>query len=169
MKALDDSSARLKKLDSLIHTLEGGFTAMADYRRPMFIPSGWLHAVITIRGGPMFATNFMTSTCGHSLLRWTRMSPSKIDSYDHDTQRGLAENIIEQFSVTLQSPSDCVQILRYWIDSAESIARRLLTITYKRQLSTKIRTFLKGEIWASVRDIEVEKRLRESLRFLDKK
>ena len=82
---------------------------------------------------------------------------------------GLAENIIEQFSVTLQSPSECVQILRYWIDSAESIARRLLTITYKRQLSIKIRTFLKGDIWASVRDIEVEKRLRESLRFLDKK
>ena len=116
----------------------------------------------------MFATNFMTPKCGHSLLQWIQMSPSKIDSYDHDAQRGLAENIIEQFSITLQSPSDCVQILQYWINSAEVIARRLVTITYRRKLNNMIQGFLQGEIWASARDIEAEKRVLESLRFLDK-
>ena len=153
---MDVASGRLRVLESVIDDLEGGFTMLVDKLNPVYIPAGYPHAVVTLEGGPMSATNFMTPKGGQSLLQWVRMSPSKIDSYDSEAKRGLAANILAQFTASLQSRLDCVNILKSWIGAMETIAKRLATKQNKARLKNMIREFLSSETWASMRDREVE-------------
>ena len=169
LKALDRVSARLGKLAVLIDSLEGGCIALVDKTGPIYIPAGWLHAVVTVSGGPMFATNIITMGGGPSFLRWLRMSLSKIDSYDRAAQSGLVENILSQLSVALNSPPDCVEFLRAWIKSAEAVARLPFNTTRRKQVTRIFEQFFQGHVWADVKDKELEEQVCTSLiRFRSK-
>ena len=68
---------------------------------PLYLSSGCIHAVVTLRGGFMYAGNFMTANNGTAFIRTLRLSPAFVDRYDDAGLRGLFANLLDQIDTTL--------------------------------------------------------------------
>lgn len=102
IKLLDGTALGPERLAHIIDRLEGGRSAIVDRDRPLMLKSGCLHAVVTLRGGFMYAGNFLTRGDGPAFLRSLRLSPAMVGRYDEDARKGLVQNIVDQLDLTLE-------------------------------------------------------------------
>ena len=163
LTALDNVSSELRKLACLIDVLEEGELAVADKDHPVLIPSAKPHAVITISPGPMYATNFITAGGGASFLRWLRLSPNKIDSYDRAAKQGLVQNVLVQVKVSLQSPRHRIAFLCEWAESVEAVKCLPWSAPKAKQTKNLLDQALPNCAWEP--DADISKRIRDSWPF----
>jgi hypothetical protein len=66
----------------------------------------WLYScrcdIETLRGGFMYAGNFITANNGLAFIRTPRLSPALVDRYDDASLRGLFANLLDQIDTTLE-------------------------------------------------------------------
>jgi hypothetical protein len=101
LKLLDDEPPGPERLSRIIDQLGGGRCAVVCQNNPLYLSSGCIHAVVTLRGGFMYAGNFMTANNGTAFIRTLRLSPAFVDQYDDAGLRGLFANLLDQIDTTL--------------------------------------------------------------------
>ena len=104
LKLLDEEPPGPERLTHIFDRLEGGRCAIVCRDRPLYLSSGCIHAVVTLRGGFMYAGNFMTGNNGPAFLRSLRLSPAFVDRYDDPGRRGLVANLLDQVDITAERP-----------------------------------------------------------------
>jgi hypothetical protein len=101
LKLLDDEPPGPERLSHIIDQLGGGRCVVVCRTNPLYLSSGCIHAVVTLRDGFMYAGNFMTASNGTAFIRTLRLSPAFVRQYDDAGLRGLFANLLDQIDTTL--------------------------------------------------------------------
>ena len=101
LKLLDDEPLGPERLSRIIDQLRGGRCVVVCRTNPSYFSSGYIHAVMTLRGGFIYAGNFMTANNGIAFIRTLRLSPVFVGRYDDASLRGLFANLLDQIDITL--------------------------------------------------------------------
>jgi hypothetical protein len=116
---------------------------------PLYLSSGYIHAVVTLRGGFMYAGNFMTANNGTAFIRTLRLSPAFIDRYDDAGLRGLFANLLDQIDTTLGRLS-CWHSLIAELIKSWPIIQRVGRKTEKKRLTERLLRLSKDTQWQQV-------------------
>ncbi|KAK0303101.1 hypothetical protein LTR82_017651 [Friedmanniomyces endolithicus] len=140
LKLQDEEPPGPERLMHIFDQLEGGRCAIACRNKPLYLSSGTLHAVVTVRGGFMYACNFMTAEKGPAVLRSLRLSPAFDDRYGDSGRTGLIANLVDQVDITLER-SSCwlpmvTELVKSWLvverigrkPNKKSLAQHLLKV-----------------------------------------
>ncbi|KAK0247731.1 hypothetical protein LTS09_017154 [Friedmanniomyces endolithicus] len=145
LKLQDEEPPGPERLMHIFDQLEGGRCAIACRNKPLYLSSGTLHTVVTVRGGFMYACNLMTAEKGPAVLRSLRLSPAFVDRYGDSGRRGLIANLVDQVDVTLER-SSCwlpmvTELVKSWLvierigrkSNKKSLAQHLLKVAKDTQ------------------------------------
>ncbi|KAK0974375.1 hypothetical protein LTR54_017105 [Friedmanniomyces endolithicus] len=140
LKLQDEEPPGPERLMHIFDQLEGGRCAIACRNKPLYLSSGTLHTVVTVRGGFMYACNLMTAEKGPAVLRSLRLSPAFVDRYGDSGRRGLIANLVDQVDITLER-SSCwlpmvTELVKSWLvierigrkPNKKSLAQHLLKV-----------------------------------------
>jgi hypothetical protein len=101
LKLLDNEPPGPERLSRIIDQLGGGRCVVVCRINPLYFSSGYIHAVMTLSGGFIYAGNFMTANNGIAFIRTLRLSPVFVGRYDDTSLRGLFANLLDQIGITL--------------------------------------------------------------------
>lgn len=149
LKLLDDEPPGPERLSRIIDQLGGGRCVVVCRNNPLYLSSGCIHAVVTLRGGFMHAGNFMTANNGPAFIRALRFSPAFVDRYDDAGLRGLFANLLEQIDTTLGRHSCWHSLITELINSwpiVQRIGRRM----EKKSLAERLLRLSKESQWQQV-------------------
>jgi hypothetical protein len=117
---------------------------------PLYLSSGCIHAVVTLRGGFMYAGNFMTANNGTAFIRTLRLSPAFVGRYDDAGLRGLFANLLDQIDTTLGRLS-CWHSLIAELIKSWPIIQRVGRKMEKKRLAERLLKLSKETQWQQVR------------------
>ncbi|KAK4551667.1 hypothetical protein LTR86_010998 [Recurvomyces mirabilis] len=146
LKLLDEEPPGPERVAHILDRLEGGYCAIVCRDTPLYLSSGTLHVVVTLRGGFMYAGNFMTAGNGPAFVRTLRLSPAFVDRYDESGQRGLIANLIDQVGITLERPSCWLPILTELVESW-SVIERIGRASDKKRLAQHLLKVVEDPQW----------------------
>ena len=149
LKLLDDEPPGPERLSRIIDQFGGGRCVVVCRNNPLYLSSGCIHAVVTLRGGFMYAGNFMTANNGTAFIRTLRLSPAFVDRYDDAGLRGLFANLLDQIDTTL-GRSSCwhsliVELIKSW-----PIIQRVGRKTGKKLLAERLFRLSEQTQWQQV-------------------
>jgi hypothetical protein len=150
LKLLDDEPPGPGRLSRIIDQLGGGRCVVVCRNNPLYLSSGHIHAVVTLRGGFMYAGNFMTANNGTAFIRTLRLSPVFVERYDDAGLRGLFANLLDQIDTTLGRLS-CWQSLIAELIKSWPIIQRVGRKTEKKRLAERLLRLSKETQWQQVR------------------
>ena len=118
LKLLDDEPPGPERLTHIFDRLEEGRCVIVSSTTPLYLSSGCIHAVVTLRGGFMYAGNFMTPNNSSAFIRSLRVSPAFVRRYDDPGRRGLTTNLLNQVEIGLERQS-CwgpmtIELIKSW-------------------------------------------------------
>jgi len=150
LKLVDDEPPGPERLSRIIDQLGGGQCVVVCRNNPLYLSSGCIHAVVTLRGGFMYAGNFMTANNGTGFIRTLRLSPAFVGRYDDAGLRGLFANLLDQIDTTLGRLS-CwhsliVELIKSW-----PIIQRVGRKTETKRLAERLLRLSKETQWQQVR------------------
>lgn len=98
--------------------LEGGIIVKTNSSEVLYLPSGTIHAIFTIRGGFLISTEFTTSKSAKTLSHFlcTNFSDFKYASEEHDVYDQFLDSIKAAFS-----NNDAKAALKAWVDALDPI------------------------------------------------
>jgi hypothetical protein len=149
LKLLDDEPPGPERLSRIIDQLQGGRCVVVCRNNPLYLSSGCIHAVVTLRGGFMYAGNFMTANNGAAFIRALRFSPAFVDRYDDAGLRGLFANLLDQIYTTLGRLS-CWHSLIAELIKSWPIIQRIGRKTEKKRLAERLLRLSKESQWQQV-------------------
>ena len=149
LKLLDDEPPGPERLSRIIDQLGGGRCVVVCRNNPLYLSSGCIHAVVTLRGGFMYAGNFMTANNGTAFIRTLRLSPAFVDRYDDAGLRGLFANLLDQVDTTLGRLS-CWHSLIAELIKSWPIIERYGRKTEKKRLAERLLRLSKESPWQQV-------------------
>jgi hypothetical protein len=132
----------------ILRVASASFRTKRSKRR--YLSSGCIHAVVTLRGGFMYAGNFMTANNGTAFIRTLRLSPAFVDRYDDAGLRGLFANLLDQIDTTLGRLS-CWHSLIAELIKSWPIIQRVGRKTEKKRLAERLLRLSKETQWQQVR------------------
>jgi len=142
LKLLDEEPPGPERLSHILNRLEGGRCVIVTSKTPLYLSSGCIHAVVTLRGGFMYAGNFMTANNGEAFVRSLRLSPAFVRQYDGPGLRGLMANLLDQVDITLKRLS-CwrpmiAELIKSW-PTIDRVGQRNEKKVLARQLSEVVK------------------------------
>ena len=146
LKLLDDEPPGPERLSRIIDQLGGGRCVVVCRNKPLYLSSGCIHAVVTLRGGFMYAGNFMTANNGTAFIRTLRLSPAFVGRYDDAGLRGLFANLLDQIDTTLGRLS-CWHSLIAELIKSWPIIQRVGRKTEKNHLAERLFRLSKESQW----------------------
>lgn len=149
LKLLDDEPPGPERLSRTIDQLGGGRCVVVCRNNPLYLSSGCIHAVVTLRGGFMYAGNFMTANNGTAFIRTLRLSPAFVDRYDDAGLRGLFANLLDQIDTTLGRHS-CWHSLIAELIKSWPIIQRVGRKTEKKRLAERLLSLFKESQWQQI-------------------
>jgi hypothetical protein len=150
LKLLDDEPPGPERLSRIIDQLGGGRCVVVCQNNPLSLTSGCIHAVMTLRGGFMYAGNFMTANNGTAFIRTLRLSPAFVNRYDDAGLRGLFANLLDQIDTSLGRLS-CWHSLIAELIKSWPIIQRVGRKTEKKRLAERLLRLSKESQWQQVR------------------
>lgn len=149
LKLLDDEPPGPERLSRIIDQLGGGRCVVVCRNNPLYLNSGCIHAVVALRGGFMYAGNFMTANNGIAYIRALRLSPAFVDRYDDAGLRGLFANLLDQIDTTLGRLS-CWHSLIAELIKSWPIIQRIGRTMEKKLLAERLFRVSKQSQWQQV-------------------
>lgn len=149
LKLLDDEPPGPERLSRIIDRLGGGRCVVVCRNKPLYLSSGCIHAVVTLRGGFMYAGNFMTANNGAAFIRTLRLCPAFVDRYDDAGRRGLFANLLDQIDTTLGRVS-CWHSLIAELIKSWPIIQRVGRKTERKRLAERLLGLSKETQWQQV-------------------
>ena len=149
LKLLDDEPPGPERLSRIIDQLGGGRCVVVCRNNPLYLSSGCIHAVVTLRGGFMYAGNFITANNGTAFIRTLRLSPAFVGRYDDAGLRGLFVNLLDQIDTTLGRLS-CWHSLIAELIKSWPIIQRIGRKTEKKGLAERLLRLSKESQWQQV-------------------
>ena len=149
LKLLDDEPPGPERLSRIIDRLGGGRCVVICRNNPLYLSSGCIHAVVTLRGGFMYAGNFMSANNGTAFIRTLRLSPAFIDRYDGASLRGLFANLVDQIDTTLGRLS-CWHSLIAELIMSWPIIERVWRKTERKRVADRLLRLSKESQWQQV-------------------
>lgn len=150
LRLLDNEPPGPERLLQIVDRLEKGRSAIVSKNTPLYLSSGCLHAVVTLRGGFMYAGNFMTASNGPAFLRSLRLSPAFIERYDNDGRRGLVANVLDQLDVALERSSCWLAMVEELVKSWPAIEGLSQRKSDRTRLAQRVLALSKKPQWQQV-------------------
>lgn len=150
LKLLNEEPPGPERLLHIFDRLEGGCCTVVCHDTPLYLSSGTLHAVVTLRGGFMYAGNFMTASNGPAFLRSFRFSRALVDGYKESERRGLFENLWEQVHITIGRPSCYAPLVTELVESW-SVIQEVGRKSDKKYLAQHLHKLVHNPEWQQVR------------------
>ena len=104
LTVLDDEPPGPERLVLIFDRDHGRRCAVVCRTTPLYLGSGCVHAVVTLRGRFMYAWEFMTADIGPAFVRNLRLSPGLIGLYEEPDLQGLIAHPLHQLATTLDRP-----------------------------------------------------------------